>query len=240
MPVTTLTRHVRSSSSSGWVHFAGEGKYGNLGFSTIKDMVRKQGWTKPVFLAAVMVILPLRAATAQAVAPSTGPAASPVATPATAPAPTTPLEVLQSGATQESRDVAARKLVASHDDAIRPELVQILRTNRGGQLAVARALAAIPWPHSDFIEPLFAMLEGGTSLRYSAAAQALAQYRGNPDVLARLMTIAQSSQPDDVRVPVIRAIGRFDQKAAAQTLIDLQQRRHNEAIVRAPAMPSST
>lgn len=210
--------------------FAGNLKYGNLGFSTIRDMVSKKAWTKPILWAAMMVILSSRAAIAQSTSPSTQ--ATPLATaPST---PQTPLEILQNGPSQEARDVSARNLIASREPASVPDLVQILKnnTNRGGQLAIARALAAIPWPQPDFINPLFAMLEGAPS-RVAAAAEALAQYQGNTDVLQRLTRIADSSGLALVRVPVIHAIGRFGQKPAAQTLIDLQQRSSDDAIVRA-------
>ncbi|MDP9173204.1 MAG: HEAT repeat domain-containing protein [Planctomycetota bacterium] len=190
-------------------------------------MVPTQDWMKPIFFAAMMVILPPRAGRAQ-VNSTTLPAPA-----ASAPAPLSALEVLQNGATQESRDLAARKLVALRQDSMRPQLVEILKTNRSAQLAIARALAVNPWLHRDFIDPLFAIVDSGASVRVGAAAQALARYQDNPDVLARLLKVADSTKPSDVRVQVIRALAGFDQKAAAQKLIELQQHSPDDAIVRA-------
>jgi hypothetical protein len=48
-----------------------------------------------------------------------------------------------------------------------------------------------------------------------------------------LTTIATSNLGDDVRVPVIMAIGTFNQKLAAQALIELQQRTDSDAVERA-------
>ncbi len=61
----------------------------------------------------------------------------------------------------------------------------------------------------------------------------LSHYKGNLDVLQRLITVATSNQGDDIRVPVIMAIGTFNQKLAAQTLVDLQQRTDSDAVERA-------
>jgi len=132
-----------------------------------------------------------------------------------------------SRATQDQRDDAALKLVATRDEAVRGVLVEILTgTDTSAQLAVARALGQIAWPDPQFIEPLFQLLVGREAQqeRVTAAAAALAQYRSDPDVLKRLTVVANSNQSDNVRVPVILAIAAFNQKLAAQTLIDLQQR----------------
>ncbi|MGA3065789.1 MAG: HEAT repeat domain-containing protein [Tepidisphaeraceae bacterium] len=136
-------------------------------------------------------------------------------------------------ASQDDRDAAALKLVGSHDDTIRPDLVVALtQSDDGGQLAVARALGEIAWPNPDFIEPLFRLLANreGQRSRVRAAAAALAQYSDNSDVLQRLATVAISNQGDEIRVPVIIAIGSFNQKLAAQTLIGLQEQADTDAV----------
>jgi HEAT repeat protein len=140
-------------------------------------------------------------------------------------------------ASQGDREAAALKLVGSRDDSIRPELVAALKqdSDPGGQLAVAKALGEIAWPHPDFIEPLFGLIanRNGQSVRVKAAAAALAQYGGNLNVLQRLITTADSNEGDEIRIPIIMAIGSFNQKLAAQTLIDLQQRADSDAVERA-------
>jgi HEAT repeat protein len=101
--------------------------------------------------------------------------------------------------------------------------VQILQSNRGGQLAIARALAAISWPDPSFIDPLFALVDHGDRPRVSAAADALTQYQSNSDVVSHLIKLADADRADDLRIPVILAIGSFNQKSAAQKLISIQQ-----------------
>ena len=139
-------------------------------------------------------------------------------------------------ASQGDRDAAAYKLVSSRDDLVVPDLVAALtQPDTASQLAVARALAAVSWPDPQFIEPLFSLLVNreGQRARVRAAATALSHYKGNLDVLQRLITVATSNQGDDIRVPVIMAIGTFNQKLAAQTLVDLQQRTDSDAVERA-------
>jgi HEAT repeat protein len=181
---------------------------------------------------AVTVALPARAAAPPA---TTLPASSPGA--GQAALGQAEVELLRnSRATQDQRDDAALKLVATRDEAVRGVLVEILTgTDTSAQLAVARALGQIAWPDPQFIEPLFQLLVGREAQqeRVTAAAAALAQYRSDPDVLKRLTVVANSNQSDNVRVPVILAIAAFNQKLAAQTLIDLQQRQESAAVERA-------
>jgi HEAT repeat protein len=174
---------------------------------------------------AAPVSAPPAAAGADATAASTSPLAS-----------ATPLEILQNpDAPQDARDNAARLLVAGHSDADRPALVAILKNNdnHASQLAVARALALDTWTVPDFIDPLFTLLGGADPNRARAAADALAQYKTNLQVLNRLIAVANRTGIEETRVAVIRAIGTFDQKIAAQTLIDLQSRNDSIAIQQA-------
>jgi HEAT repeat protein len=202
-------------------------------------MVRVKGQVVALCLSAAMAGLSPRAI-GQEAASTANSADSAPANPATQPAPTTdagPLAILQNaGLPQEQRDAAALKLVASHDNTLVPVLAGILGgADLGAQLSVARALGAIDWPAPEFIEPLFGLLVSRQAQqeRVQAAAAALSQYRQNVDVLNRLIIVANSNQGDDIRLPVILAIGSFDQKVAAQTLIDLQQRSESAAIERA-------
>src|SRR5439155_12282044 len=93
-------------------------------------------------------------------------------------------------AKQDERDEAARRLVSRQTD----QANEILRSalvgvgNRGAQLAVAKALAADRKPDQLFIDPLFALI-GPDRVLSEAAAQALAQYKNDLEVLSRLITI---------------------------------------------------
>jgi HEAT repeat protein len=109
-------------------------------------------------------------------------------------------------------------------------LVDILKNNRGGQLALARALGEEPWPAPEFEGPLIELLKGRESARATAAAAALAQYKDDGQVLGQLIATSGTTQPDDVRVAAIQAIGTFDRKTAAQALIRLQEGFENERI----------
>jgi HEAT repeat protein len=157
--------------------------------------------------------------------------------PATSPNSASSLQILTDPhSSQSDRDEAARKLVSSHDESMVPPLVAgLTQPDSGIQLAVASALGDVSWPQPEFVEPLFSLLVNreGQRARVRAAAAALSHYKGNTDVLQRLTTIADSNLGDDVRVPVIMAIGSFNQKLAAQTLIDLQQRTDSDAVERA-------
>jgi len=138
-------------------------------------------------------------------------------------------------ATPEARDNAARKLVIAHNDSTRAALADILRANRGGQLALTRALAVNPWADPQFIDPLFSLLTGHERDVTRAAAAALGQYKGDNAVLTRLAELQAGSASDEVRLAVIHAIGMFDQKSAAATLIDILQHSGNPAIENAAA-----
>jgi hypothetical protein len=132
---------------------------------------------------------------------------------------------------QNSRDLAALRLVSWQKPSAHPAVVDLLTNGPPpAKLAVARALAAVAWPDPDFIDPLTALLRGRDQASVAAAAQALAQYGDNGEVLQQLISQATSDRLSEVRLPVIRALGTFSQKRAAQTLIDLQQHDENDQI----------
>jgi HEAT repeat protein len=170
-----------------------------------------------IWMLAAGVILPAQFALGQAAAPTTAPSNPQIA--ATQPS---PLSILQDpNAPKESRELAAQRLLATHSDDSRPVLVKILTNDHGGQLAVAEALGAVPWPDPAFIGPLESLLGSRDPTLAGAAAAALAQYSNNSDVLQHLITAAQTNPNDDARVPIIHAIAAFNQKPAAAALIDL-------------------
>jgi len=138
-------------------------------------------------------------------------------------------------ATPEARDNAARKLVIARNDSNLASLADILRANRGGQLALARALATTPWPDPQFIDPLFSLLTSHERDVTRAAAAALGQYKGDNTVLTRLRELASASPSDDTRLAVIHAIGMFDQKSAAAMLMDILQHSGSQTIENAAA-----
>ncbi len=122
----------------------------------------------------------------------------------------------------EDREEAARRLV-SRD---LPEARQVLHdallatNNPGAQLAAARALVGMGQPDQRFRDPLFALM--GRSRQHSeAAAMALAGYKGDIEIVRRLMDIARGTGPESVRVPAIRALGMFVEKRAAAALVEL-------------------
>ena len=125
-------------------------------------------------------------------------------------------------ASQAQRDEAAKRLLSRQT----PEAREILRStlvdvgNRGGQLAVARALAHDPHPDESLVTPLYALMGSDQSLT-EAGAQALAAHKNNAQVLTRLQDFARNRNNRTGRVAAIRALGTFVDKRAAQTLIDL-------------------
>jgi HEAT repeat protein len=128
---------------------------------------------------------------------------------------------------QNVRDLAALRLVSRQSPDAHAAIVDLLtRGTPAARLAVARALASLAWPDADFIAPLTTLLRGRDQASVAAAAQALAQYKDNGDILQELISQARSDRPLNIRLPVIRALGAFSQKPAAQILIDLQQ--HDE------------
>ncbi len=125
---------------------------------------------------------------------------------------------------QVQKDELARRLVQRPDG----ESHEIVRNflidpgNRGAQLAITRALASNPTLDPTHIDPLFALMGTDRALT-DAAAEALACYKRNLDILARLMTrfAAPRDQRDFVRVAAVHAVGSFVEKRAAAGLIEL-------------------
>ncbi|HEY1685875.1 MAG TPA: HEAT repeat domain-containing protein [Tepidisphaeraceae bacterium] len=123
----------------------------------------------------------------------------------------------------EDREEAARRLVSRNSIDGRQILNSVLVSvgNRDGQLAVARALASSSANDPQFVVPLFALLGPDRALT-DAAADALATYKGNAQVLSGLIEQAQArQQPAALRIACIRALGTMNEKRAAQALIAL-------------------
>lgn len=147
-------------------------------------------------------------------------------------------------AAQSRRDEAARRLVSRKSAASTPEAEAVVGplarellgaalvnvSSRGGQLAVARALAQQAEPDPAFIAPLNALLGNDRQLT-EAAATALANYTGSPQVPGLLLAFAASGQrPEASRVAVIRAVGAMPEKQVAEGLLGLMEQGESEAI----------
>jgi HEAT repeat protein len=142
-----------------------------------------------------------------------------------------PLSVLRDFSTnqtgQAARDAAALRLVAPRDADAKSAVLELFQSGPDeSKLALARALAEIPWPDPDFQQPLMALFGQRNEAAGAAAATALAQYRNDPAVMQLLIDQARSGLPG-VRVPAIRALGSFGKPAAADTLIGLLQHDKN-------------
>ncbi|MGD0769506.1 MAG: HEAT repeat domain-containing protein [Tepidisphaeraceae bacterium] len=138
-----------------------------------------------------------------------------------APAPDPRAELEDPNVSQSAADLAAMRVVAQHDRAAHALVLTLLKTGpESAKVALARALGLVGWPDPDFVDPLIGMLRGRQPAAAAAAPQALAQYPGNTLVLQALVAEAKSDRTD-IRQPVIRALGTFSQKLAAQTLLDL-------------------
>ena len=64
----------------------------------------------------------------------------------------------------------------------------------------------------------------------TAAAQALSQYRDNPDVLNDFIKVESSRSDSEIRQAIVAAMGGFSQKLAAQTLVDLLNNDPDQAV----------
>ena len=138
-----------------------------------------------------------------------------------APSPDPRAQLQDPNVSQSAADLAAIRVVAQHDEATHALVVALLKTGPvSAKIALARALGLVAWPDPDFVDPLIGMLQGRQPAAAAAAPQALAQYPDNPLVLQALVAQAKSDRTD-IRQPVIRALGTFSQKLAAQTLLDL-------------------
>lgn len=167
--------------------------------------------------------LPLSSLRAQP-APTIVPATAPTTAPFTNNDLTAIAGVLSDNtATQNDRDEAARRL----SNLATPEAIDALNAvlqnpaNVRGQRAIARALTEKVDPDPRFIIPLFALIGKDETLT-EPAAQALTNYRGNPDVRARLTAAAVDPQlPEKSRLAVIEAMASLTDKRAAKALLDL-------------------
>jgi hypothetical protein len=170
--------------------------------------------------------LPLRVASAQTL-PSSAPLGDESAV-------SDPIKVLQNddlSLSQNARDLAAIRLISAKDASSIATIVDLLSNGPPlSRLAVARALGSVAWPEPEFIDPLATLLRGRDQASVTAAAEGLRQYPDHGDVLQQLIVQAKSDRPAEIRLPVIRALGAFSQKPAAQALIDLQQHDENDQI----------
>lgn len=129
--------------------------------------------------------------------------------------------------TPSQRDEAARRLVARQTPLSRAYIDQVLgnATNSRGQLAIARAVADDPNPDPALIDRLADLL-GADRLMTDAAAQALANYKSNPQAVDRLTQFARHApgvadlrQRDAVRAVTIAALGNIPDKRVVESLI---------------------
>ena len=135
-------------------------------------------------------------------------------------------------ATQLQREEAAKRLVLRQTPEARAILAFALNDSSRppGQLAVARALANDPHPDPSLIGSLQLML--GPDRTTEAAAQALANYKGNSAAFRALENYATSALAETPRVSVIKAIGGLPERPAAQTLMTLLTRENESEKIR--------
>lgn len=118
---------------------------------------------------------------------------------------------------------AARRLVARQTAQARAALRQAVAAadNPAARLAAVSALADDPAPEAALVPELLDLLNNENAAPLvRAAAEALANYKGNPEVLAGLTTAATRAQRNAaVRVPIITALGQLVEPAAAAALV---------------------
>lgn len=126
-------------------------------------------------------------------------------------------------ATATQRNEAARRLVARQTDEAREALRQVVTSagNAPARAAAVLALADDPAPAPVLIPDLLGLLNNESErAAVEAAAQALANYKDDPQVLAELSAAAASpGRRAPLRVPIIRALGQFVELDAAATLV---------------------
>jgi HEAT repeat protein len=126
--------------------------------------------------------------------------------------------------------MAAIRLIAWREPTARPVVVYFLTNGSApAKVAVSRALGSVGWEDQEFIGPLSSLLRGRDPVPAAAAALALGRYTDNSEVLQALRVQAMSDRAD-IRQPVIRALGAFSQKPAAETLIYILQHDDSDAI----------
>jgi HEAT repeat protein len=125
---------------------------------------------------------------------------------------------------QDQRDLAAARLLARPDPAARTAIRDALSNPQlpQSQLASARALAANPQADNALVAPLFALIDpNSTKPLIDSAAHALTAFKDQPDVLARLLTLARDGSDERIRLATIRAAGTFIDKRVAQLMLEL-------------------
>jgi HEAT repeat protein len=98
------------------------------------------------------------------------------------------------------------------------------------QTAIARAISAASNPDAAYIPLLEPLLGQGQALS-KAAAQALVNYPNQPTIFEELKGAAtRPSIPEAFRIQIIRAMGAFFDKKAAEFLIDRMNNDRSEAV----------
>jgi len=191
----------------------------------------------PLASAAAVALIPLITSVAAAQSspqpappsPSTTPATGSPTSAATTPSSTIsdPAAVLRAAnVPQAERDEAARRLLMRQTPEARKQIIAALgdASNRGAQLAAARAVPLDPAPDQAFINPLFQLIGPQPTLT-DAAIQALATFRTQADVMNYLVRLAadpRHEQPrETTRASAIRAVGTMPNKPAARVLMDI-------------------
>ena len=127
-------------------------------------------------------------------------------------------------ATQAQHEQAAGRLLVRPDPAARVIIASALLDygQPGVQLAAARALADNPTNDPQLITPLFALIDpSNTEPLIDAAAQGLTAFKGNADVLTRMIGLAANGSDERIRLAAIRACGTFADKRVVTTLLAL-------------------
>lgn len=132
-----------------------------------------------------------------------------------------------SSSRQEDRDEAARRLVARRTPEARKAISDgfvLYASQNLAQQAVLKALAEDLQPDPQLIPQLMSALNGPVPMP-SLAVKALINYRDQPDVLnaliVRIVNRPANAPEPAVRREIIRALGNFVERRAANALIDV-------------------
>jgi len=131
--------------------------------------------------------------------------------------------VTAKSSTETQRQNAAVELVDLDSPEARSLVTRGLGkdSNSDGRIALAKAIAMVPAPSSDWIEPMGGLL-GPNRLMNEAGAQALGNYRGNDKAFAELKNFADApNNPAASRVEAIRAMGGLIDLEPARYLVGL-------------------
>ena len=127
---------------------------------------------------------------------------------------------------QDARDSAARRLLEIGSAEARNAVQFALRDpgNNAGRLAAARAVGDDSPADTDFVDPLFVLMDADTPKPLlDAAAVALGNYKALPDVATRLVALTAPTRAEPVRLAAVRALSTQIEKRAAQRLVELAQ-----------------